>query len=115
MGRENTIASKDLTVHPEDDQQYKIDLTTPLYGRTISSVDSYSVDPSGSLTVASEGVSGSYTDDDDGSTVAENKAIEFNASGGTDKTDYMLTFVCSLSDGSTMGVNQRIRCRSGAP
>lgn len=95
-------ASKIIYKHSSDDQTYALDFTKPLFGRTLSSVDSIAVSPAG-LTASNQSINSSkYTDDDTGLDVAANKAVQFDLSGGTDGSDYTITITCTTSDSKTL-------------
>lgn len=104
-------ADTPIVFHPNDDQNYAVNFTAFGIGsRTIASVGTITASPTG-LTFSGAAANASTITGEYGQTVAIGKGVQFNMSGGTADTDYVLTIPVVLSDGSDMNAVVLGECR----
>lgn len=101
MTTNRIYATRDIEKAAGDAQTYALSFAQALNGRTISSVDSVTVSPSGP-SITSEQVNSAYYDDHTKLKVAANTAVKYVCSGGTAGTTYVITITVTLSDGSAL-------------
>jgi hypothetical protein len=90
-----------ITVHSSDSDTYAIVFTPILEGRTIASVDSIAVSPSGPTLSNEAANTVAFAHSKTNRTVAIGHAAVFDFTGGSDGTDYTVAVTVTLSDGST--------------
>lgn len=105
----NTVyATRDIEKAAGDVQTYAMSFAQALNGRTISSVDSITVSPSGPSLSGEQVNASAYYDDHTKLQVAANTAVKYVCSGGTAGTTYVVTITVTLSDGSTLVGKQNV-------
>jgi hypothetical protein len=101
MASQSTGATKILVKHSGASKLFGFDFGPQLAsGETVSTVSCAAVSgiTFGTPTVQST----SFSDEEDGSTVAANEGVKMRISGGTSGTDYTLTMIAVTSAGNTL-------------